>query len=1261
MEKKNCRLLPHKSEFASSQERESERDDHHFIIIMAQGGGGGGGGNGVKKKNDDVDLETNDEKRKSSSSLRESLRLLDESLRGKTTNFSTILVASLNDDETKRTFFKAPSSLTSAIGDAQDKQQITSENEEPKVKNKQDYLQDEMQPWVKPVGASLADPEQGPFIAWCEEHFREVTTEDAKKLIPSTSQPKLEEDPDFLTLPVKERSYHEEWEEMDRKMKEMEEENRRRARENARIESIQSKQKKKQKSKEHGTKQKGYVAGAKTVNDDAKFIVTRISPIADLKEIKEYCGVCFDGESYEEDPIIFCEGCDVAVHLACYGLQKVPEGDWMCRACSTRSSKAVKKQCCLCTCPDGALKPTRDNRWAHLFCAQWIPELFISNTKAMEPVENMNKLVKERLSMNCVVCKTRNQGACIQCAYGNCTVPVHPMCAVQTGMRMEVRTDKKKEEVVDYRVYCEKHAAILDKAAKVVEQRQQQDEGGTNPSGKDDDREEKSNKKGEDDDDNNDDDDDQEKESEKENNKKGGNKSASASPAKVMKPSSTPSKSEIVTPAAAHKNDKSANENSSYRDDMVSPMSPKHGPTDAVNEHMKKALEFPAPELPSDINEFLMDERQDAQIAVSKMKAAAANKAAGGGGGNSLAEKCMICIKMKKGTSCGTPNAPLKCLRRKENIESLQKEMENNLGMKSPRSESKILTPKEELERLNKHKHLFEKFAPEDEVTAELLRAQAALARVVNVTRTMANELLERIEADQPNVQKRFEKMERTVRDVEAYENRYRGGRWRVEKLRAGGQLPALADGGDGSLESLNASGALVDPLCTIVAMEDALCCVCTGGESEPPNEIMFCERCEVAVHQDCYGVGEIPDGDWLCWPCQIVEDREREMNAPRTRPPRYMREAGDGLMYDPRVKCELCPVMRGAMRAMVPAKLSSPLSEMKKCASIPNSSPRPGTTSSTPGGKMEVKMENVDVKDVAMTDAEQPEMETQQQYTPMNRTKEEMVSPASQKLSALKDDSKALVNQTPKTDSPANMRPHKLKWAHVVCAKWMLGISCDLFSNEPEAIRGEESVPSRLLQATCAVCISKEGAKVQCSKEGCRMYFHPLCARRANYYIEYGPQTEGTPVGHYCKNHSTQAKRDAGRKIKPSKIKGIATKGSSYVKSSVKRRPPTAEEITLLKRARVGLETLRLLCERVNKREKIRWDELESLGTLWKAQLNGQASGPVLKPGELEAAEDHGFIRQGPAVVYLTSTSMEEVAPSVPPGYELAREESIM
>ena len=205
-------------------------------------------------------------------------------------------------------------------------------------------------------------------------------------------------------------------------MKEMEEENRRRARENARIESIQSKQKKKQKSKEHGTKQKGYVAGAKTVNDDAKFIVTRISPIADLKEIKEYWrGVSTRALRRRSNHFLRRMRCCRALSVLWF---ESTGRRLMCRACSTRSSKAVA-QCCLCTCRM-ALKPTRDNRWAHLFCAQWIPELFISNTKAMEPVENMNKLVKERLSMNCVVCKTQTK-AFIQ-ARRELRFPCIPVC-----------------------------------------------------------------------------------------------------------------------------------------------------------------------------------------------------------------------------------------------------------------------------------------------------------------------------------------------------------------------------------------------------------------------------------------------------------------------------------------------------------------------------------------------------------------------------------------------------------------------------------------------------------------------------------------------------------------------------------------------------------------------------------------------------------------------------------------------------------------
>jgi hypothetical protein len=200
-----------------------------------RGGGGGGGEEEKTKKRKISSLESSFVAAPTSSSksttLRESLRALDASLRSKLDSISEKLVlTSSSDAAATTTSFKAPSSLTSAIGDAQEKQQLEERQKgeekqnkqkrgnnvgtmggssKDKVKNKQDYLQDEMQPWVKPVGASLADPEQGPFIAWCEEHFREVTMADAKKLIPSTSQPRLEEDPDFCTLPEKERSYYE--------------------------------------------------------------------------------------------------------------------------------------------------------------------------------------------------------------------------------------------------------------------------------------------------------------------------------------------------------------------------------------------------------------------------------------------------------------------------------------------------------------------------------------------------------------------------------------------------------------------------------------------------------------------------------------------------------------------------------------------------------------------------------------------------------------------------------------------------------------------------------------------------------------------------------------------------------------------------------------------------------------------------------------------------------------------------------------------
>lgn len=39
--------------------------------------------------------------------------------------------------------------------------------------------------------------------------------------------------------------------------------------------------------------------------------------------------------------------------------------------------------------------------------------------------------------------------------------------------------------------------------------------------------------------------------------------------------------------------------------------------------------------------------------------------------------------------------------------------------------------------------------------------------------------------------------------------------------------------------------------------------------DAEDGNEMVFCDSCNICVHQACYGITHIPDGEWLCRPCK--------------------------------------------------------------------------------------------------------------------------------------------------------------------------------------------------------------------------------------------------------------------------------------------------------------------------------------------------------------------------------------------------------
>lgn len=50
---------------------------------------------------------------------------------------------------------------------------------------------------------------------------------------------------------------------------------------------------------------------------------------------------------------------------------------------------------------------------------------------------------------------------------------------------------------------------------------------------------------------------------------------------------------------------------------------------------------------------------------------------------------------------------------------------------------------------------------------------------------------------------------------------------------------------------------------------DGVVCDVCRSPYSEDGNEMVFCDTCNVCVHQACYGIEEIPAGEWYCQPCR--------------------------------------------------------------------------------------------------------------------------------------------------------------------------------------------------------------------------------------------------------------------------------------------------------------------------------------------------------------------------------------------------------
>ena len=55
----------------------------------------------------------------------------------------------------------------------------------------------------------------------------------------------------------------------------------------------------------------------------------------------------------------------------------------------------------------------------------------------------------------------------------------------------------------------------------------------------------------------------------------------------------------------------------------------------------------------------------------------------------------------------------------------------------------------------------------------------------------------------------------------------------------------------------------------TTLKNEDQVCQVCNDGDYTDTNLIVYCSRCGICFHQNCYGITDIPEGNWVCELCK--------------------------------------------------------------------------------------------------------------------------------------------------------------------------------------------------------------------------------------------------------------------------------------------------------------------------------------------------------------------------------------------------------
>ncbi|XP_056850053.1 uncharacterized protein LOC108842567 isoform X2 [Raphanus sativus] len=179
----------------------------------------------------------------------------------------------------------------------------------------------------------------------------------------------------------------------------------------------------------------------------------------------DFCCTGGDAKGYRHQ-LIDCTSCKATVHKKCYGVVEDTDKAWLCSWCELENGCSdSERPCSLCPKKGGVLKPVLSKtenggppEFAHLYCSLWMPEVYIEDLNKMEPILNLPGIKETRRKLLCNLCKVKS-GACVRCCYATCRASFHPICAREAGNRLEI-WGKHGCDTVELRAFCSKHSDI---------------------------------------------------------------------------------------------------------------------------------------------------------------------------------------------------------------------------------------------------------------------------------------------------------------------------------------------------------------------------------------------------------------------------------------------------------------------------------------------------------------------------------------------------------------------------------------------------------------------------------------------------------------------------------------------------------------------------------------------------------------------------------------------------------------------------------